>query len=102
MVSTTPFVGGTGFSALAAGAAVAAYSFLGFDAISTLTEETHDAQRNVPRAIVSVAPRRRRDLRGGQLFRHALVSLGGSFDNADSLAADIAKTIGGNLFGRSS
>ena len=28
-----------------------------------------------------------------------LVSPGGSFDNADSLAADIAKTIGGNLFG---
>jgi Gamma-aminobutyrate permease and related permeases len=44
-----------GFSALAAGAAVAAYSFLGFDAISTLTEESYDAERNVPRAIVMVA-----------------------------------------------
>ncbi len=98
VVSTTPFVGGTGFSALAAGAAVAAYSFLGFDAISTLTEETYDAQRNVPRAIVSVA------LVGGAIFVVVsyfvtLVSPGGSFDNADSLAADIAKTIGGNLFG---
>lgn len=28
-----------------------------------------------------------------------LVSPGGTFDNADSLAADIAKTIGGSLFG---
>jgi amino acid transporter len=98
LVSTTPFTGGTGFTALAAGAAVAAYSFLGFDAVSTLTEETHDAERNVPRAIVLVA------LIGGTIFVVVtyfvtLVSPGGSFDNADSLASDIAKTIGGSLFG---
>jgi amino acid transporter len=98
LVSTTPFIGGTGFSALAAGAAVAAYSFLGFDAVSTLTEETYDAERNVPRAIVLVA------LIGGAIFIVVtyfvtLVSPGGSFDNADSLAADIAKTVGGSLFG---
>ena len=62
LVSTTPFTGGGGFSALAAGAAVAAYSFLGFDAISTLTEESYDAERNVPRAIVLVA------LIGGGIF----------------------------------
>ncbi len=98
LVSTTPFSGGGGFGALAAGAAVAAYSFLGFDAISTLTEEAHDAERNVPRAIVLVA------LIGGTIFIIVtyfvtLVSPGGTFDNADSLASDIAKTIGGNLFG---
>ena len=46
LVSIKPFTGDSGFAALAAGAAVAAYSFLGFDAISTLTEETHDAERN--------------------------------------------------------
>jgi amino acid transporter len=98
LLSTTPFTGGGGFGALAAGAAVAAYSFLGFDAISTLTEESHDAERNVPRAIVLVA------LIGGGIFIIVtyfvtLVSPGGSFQNADSLAADIAKTIGGSLFG---
>jgi putrescine importer len=95
---TTPFTGGGGFSALAAGAAVAAYSFLGFDAISTLTEESHDAERNVPRAIVLVA------LVGGAIFIVVtyfvtLVSPGGKFGNVDSLASDIAKTIGGTLFG---
>jgi amino acid transporter len=98
LASTTPFTGGGGFSALAAGAAVAAYSFLGFDAISTLTEESHDAERNVPRAIVLVA------LIGGAIFIVVtyfvtLVSPGGTFANSESLASDIAKTIGGSLFG---
>lgn len=97
LVSTVPFTGG-GFAALTAGAAVAAYSFLGFDAISTLTEEAYDAERNVPRAIVLVA------LLGGAIFIGVtyfvtLVSPGGTFDNVDSLAADVAKTIGGSLFG---
>ena len=82
LVSTTPFTGGGGFSALAAGAAVAAYSFLGFDAISTLTEESHDAERNVPRAIVLVA------LIGGGIFIVVtyfvtLVSPGGTFANSN-------------------
>jgi len=98
LVSVTPFVGGGGFSAIAAGAAVAAYSFLGFDAISTLTEETYDAERTIPKAIVLVA------FIGGAIFIVVtyfvtLVSPGGTFDNADSLAADIAKTIGSSLFG---
>jgi putrescine importer len=98
LVSVTPFVGGGGFSAIAAGAAVAAYSFLGFDAISTLTEETYDAERTIPKAIVLLA------FIGGAIFIVVtyfvtLVSPGGTFDNADSLAADIAKTIGGSLFG---
>jgi amino acid transporter len=98
LVSIRPFAGVDGFSAIAAGAAVAAYSFLGFDAISTLTEETHDAERNVPRAIVLVA------LIGGAIFIVVtyvvtLVSPGGTFEHPDSLASDIAKTIGGSLFG---
>ena len=98
LVSATPITGAGGFSAIAAGAAVAAYSFLGFDAVSTLTEETHDAERTIPRAIVMVA------LIGGTIFVVVsyfvtLVAPGGSFDNADSLANDIAKTIGGSLFG---
>src|SRR6202171_1611702 len=90
LVSATPFMGGGGFSALAAGAAVAAYSFLGFDAISTLTEESYDAERNVPRAIVLVA------LIGGGIFIVVtyfvtLVSPGGTFANSASLASVIAQ-----------
>ncbi|WP_319445186.1 MULTISPECIES: APC family permease [unclassified Mycobacterium] len=98
LFSLKPFTGDGGFVAIAAGSAVAAYSFLGFDAVSTLTEETHDAQRNIPRAIVLVA------LLGGGIFIVVsyfvtLVAPGGTFDNSDSLASDVAQTIGGSLFG---
>jgi putrescine importer len=98
LFSLKPFTGDGGLVAIAAGSAVAAYSFLGFDAVSTLTEETHDAQRNIPRAIVLVA------LLGGGIFIVVsyfvtLVAPGGTFDNSDSLASDVAETIGGSLFG---
>jgi putrescine importer len=98
LVNAQPFTGDDGFSAIAAGAAIAAYSFLGFDAVSTLTEETRDAERTIPRAIVLVA------LIGGAIYVVVsyfvtLVAPGGHFTHADSLASDVAKTIGGNLFG---
>ncbi|MDT5081494.1 MAG: putrescine importer [Mycobacterium sp.] len=98
LFSLKPFTGDGGFVAIAAGSAVAAYSFLGFDAVSTLTEETHDAERNIPRAIVLVA------LIGGGIFIVVsyfvtLVAPGGTFDNSDSLASNVAETIGGSLFG---
>jgi len=98
LFSLKPFTGDGGLAAIAAGSAVAAYSFLGFDAVSTLTEETHDAERNIPRAIVLVA------LVGGAIFIvvsyfTTLVAPGGTFDNEDSLASDVAKTIGGSVFG---
>lgn len=98
LFSLKPISGAGGFGAVAAGSAVAAYSFLGFDAVSTLTEETYDAHRNIPRAIVLVA------LIAGTIFivvsyLVTLVAPGGSFADADALASDIAKTIGGSLFG---
>jgi amino acid transporter len=98
LFSLKPFTGDGGLGAIAAGSAVAAYSFLGFDAVSTLTEETHDAERTIPRAIVLVA------LIGGVIFVVVayfvtLVAPGGTFDNEESLASDVAKTIGGSLFG---
>lgn len=98
LVSLRPFTGDGGFPAIAAGAAVAAYSFLGFDAVSTLTEETHDAERTIPRAIVLIA------LIGGAIFITvayllSLAAPGSNFPDADSLAEGVAKTIGGSLFG---
>ncbi len=97
LLSANPFTGQGGFSAIASGAAIAAYSFLGFDAVSTLTEDTKDPQRNIPRAILLVA------LVGGIVFvtvayALTLVEPGSTFPNADSLAADTARTIGGSLF----
>ncbi|MGO8658743.1 Putrescine importer PuuP, partial [Rhizobium ruizarguesonis] len=63
LVSVTPFFkADVPFSASIAGAAIAAYSFLGFDAVSTLTEETRDAKRTMPKAILITA------LAGGLIF----------------------------------
>jgi putrescine importer len=85
-------------SAVVAGGAVAAYSFIGFDAVSTFAEEAVDPRRTVPRAIVLTAAI------AGLIFVVVsyvvqLVHPGGSFANPDSAALDIARTIGGDLFG---
>ena len=99
LASAGPFTGtGAGFAGIAGGAAIAAYSFLGFDAVTTLTEETVEPRRTVPRAIMLVA------LIGGGIFILVsyvtqLVHPGGTFDSPDTAAFDIAVTIGGNLFG---
>jgi putrescine importer len=99
LFSVSPFVGeGAEFGGVVAAAAIAAYSFLGFDAVTTLTEEAVDPTRTVPRAIFLVA------LIGGGIFVVVayftqLVHPGGVFDAPDSAAFDIAVTIGGNLFG---
>ncbi|HEX5407841.1 MAG TPA: APC family permease [Pseudonocardiaceae bacterium] len=86
----------TTVSAVAAGAAIAAYSFLGFDAITTLTEETKDPKRTIPRAIVLVT------VIGGAIFVIAsyatqLVALRLHVNDPNSAAFDIASDIGGRL-----
>lgn len=98
LFSLQPFVGeGAGLSAIAAGAAVAAYAFLGFDAVTTLTEETIDPKRNIPRAVILTA------LIGGGIYvlvgyTTQLVHPGGAFANPDAAAFEIAATIGADLF----
>lgn len=79
------------------GAAIACYSYLGFDAVSTLTEETRDAVRVVPRAIVLVT------LTGGLIFIGTayfvqLAHPAYDFADADSAASEIARNIGGDMF----
>lgn len=99
LVSAAPFLGtDAGFAGIAGGAAIAAYSFLGFDAVTTLTEETIEPRRTVPKAILLVA------LIGGGIFVLVsyvtqLVHPGGVFANGDAAAAEIALRIGGNVFG---
>lgn len=79
------------------GAAIACYSFLGFDAVSTLTEETRDARRTIPRAIMLIT------LIGGLIFVGVsyfvqVAHPSFQFDNVDSAAYEIARNIGGDLF----
>jgi amino acid transporter len=85
------------FMATMSGAAIAAYSYLGFDAVSTLTEETIDPRRNMPRAILWIA------LIGGAIFVLAAYSMqlahpGTIFHDTDSAAFEVARTIGGDVF----
>jgi putrescine importer len=87
----------TTLSGIAGGAALAAYSYLGFDAVTTLTEETVDARKTIPKAIMLVI------ILGGSMFILAsyttqLVHPGGVFKNVDAAALDIAKQIGTQLF----
>lgn len=98
LVSAEPFTGqGSSLSAMVAGAAVAAYSFLGFDAVTTFSEETKDPERTMPKAIMLIA------LLGGLIFIVVsyclqLVHPGYAFDDSSSAAYEIAQQIGGNLF----
>ena len=86
-----------GLSLITAGAAIACYSFLGFDAVTTLTEETIDARRVIPKAILLVT------LIGGGIFVGSsyfvqLAHPGFAFASVDSGATEIAKNIGGDVF----
>lgn len=87
----------TTVAAIAGGAAIAAYSFIGFDAITTLTEETRDPSRTMPRAVLTVI------LFVGALFilvsyAAQLAHPGAEFDDPATAALQIATEIGGNLF----
>ncbi len=99
LFSLTPFLGSDNASLpiLMAGAAVACYSFLGFDAVTTLTEETKDPQRTLPRAILLIT------LLGGLIFIVVsycvqLAAPGFDFANPDAAAYTIARNIGGDVF----
>lgn len=100
LLSINPFVNGSvPLSAVIAGSAILCLSFLGFDAVSTLSEETINSERTIPKAIVLVT------LIGGALFiivsyvAHMVYPDFNSFKNPDSAASEIAEYIGGSLFG---
>jgi putrescine importer len=98
-ITAAPFWNSTStISAVSAGAALTAYSFIGFDAVSTFAEETVEPRKTVPRAIVLTA------VMAGLIFILVayvvqLVHPSGTFQNAASAPLDIAKQIGGDLFG---
>ncbi|NVK72287.1 MAG: APC family permease [Oceanospirillaceae bacterium] len=90
--STTPNI-----NLIFVGAAVACYSFLGFDAVSTMAEDTKDPKDNVPKAILWVT------ILGGLIFAVSSYIVGSAFPDisvfqADSAAADMATQVGGIMF----
>jgi amino acid transporter len=94
----TPFFNGQmQMPLIMSGAAIACYSFLGFDAVSTLTEETRDPRRTIPRAIMLIT------LIGGLIFVGVsyfvqIAHPSFEFTDVDSAAYEIARNIGGDLF----
>ena len=81
----------------AKGASLAALSFLGFDAITTLSEEARKPTRDVPRALVLVA------VIIGFIFVAAaflaqLVEPDPTIKNASSAGLQLARMIGGDMF----
>jgi amino acid transporter len=82
---------------VSAAAAIAAYSYLGFDAVTTLAEETKNPKRNIPRAVVLVIAI------GGAMFIVVayvmqLVHPGDMFDDAQSAAYGMSIDVGGQFF----
>lgn len=79
------------------GAAILCLSFLGFDAVSTMAEETPDPRRTIPLAIMVVS------LLGGLLFlvvsyfAQLVFPEWGSFADPDSASVDVMRRVGGEL-----
>lgn len=94
-----PFTGdGTapGFSPIFAGAAILCLSFLGFDAVSTLSEEAKDPKRTVPQAIMIAT------VASGLIFvvlsyLGQLVFPSNEFADVDSGSLDVMVTAGGQF-----
>lgn len=87
-----PFAVLPDFSAVVAGSAILALSFLGFDAVSTLAEEAKNPRRSVPRAVLLTV------LVGGVLF--VFVTWVGSMVWPDSATFTNLDTAPHELFGR--
>lgn len=92
------FGGDATLALLFSGAAVLCYSFLGFDAVSSLAEETRDAKRTIPKAIMLVT------LLGGVLFivvsavSNLAVPDWTSYSSPDAAANDVTFAVGGQWF----
>lgn len=88
---------GNHISPILAGAAIACYSFLGFDAVTTLAEETNNPRKTIPKAIMLIT------IIGGCLFVLVAYVLSitipnfNAIHNTESAAFEIAKIVGGNF-----
>jgi amino acid transporter len=87
-----------GIGVLFAGAATLCLSFLGFDAVSTLAEETKEPKRDVPRAIMITT------IAAGVIFfglsyLSQLAFPSNAFTDVDSAALDVMTSVGGQFLG---
>ncbi len=85
-----------GLSPLLAGAAILCLSFLGFDSVSTLSEEAKDPKVSVPRAIM-IATILSGLIFFGLSYIAQLVFTSNQFSDVDSAALDVMKQAGGQF-----
>lgn len=99
LLSARPFIGGDAdFAALAGGASILALAFLGFDAVTTMSEETVDSRKTVSRGVLLVA------LFGGVFFivttyvMQVFMPDAAQPEGDASLASAMAAMVGGPAF----
>lgn len=99
LISSLPFINPEVNSTLVlAGVPLLIFSFLGFDAVTTLSEEAIEPRKNLPKAIFLIL------LVAGTVFITLSYFIQlvhpdySSFSDPDSAAIEIATFIGGNLF----
>ncbi|MBF8795003.1 APC family permease [Pseudomonas monteilii] len=85
------------FAGLTVAAAIAAYSLLGFDAVTTLAEEAERPQRDIPRAVILVISL------GGLLFTAVAYIMqlshpSGLFADPETATYSMSITVGGQFF----
>ncbi|WP_138494879.1 APC family permease [Paenibacillus pinistramenti] len=86
---------GVSFSTILAGASLVCFSFLGFDSVTTMAEETKEPKKTIPRAIMAIV------LIAGVLYfvtAYLIQQMYPSFtfSNADSAGFELMQTIGGS------
>ncbi|WP_141431076.1 APC family permease [Bacillus sp. 03113] len=92
------FSGDMQLSSLITGATVLCFSFLGFDAVTTYSEETENPKKTIPKAIFLTA------IIGGVIFivasyfTQALYPHVDAFKDPDATAPEIALYLGGKFF----
>ncbi|WP_416828254.1 APC family permease [Ectobacillus polymachus] len=92
------FSAGMNYSVLITGATILCFSFLGFDAVTTLAEETPNPKKTIPKAIFLTA------LWGGIIFITASFFIQlffpdmSRFKEPDAALPEIALYVGGKLF----
>lgn len=91
------FTGSGDLGSLFTGAAILCLSFLGFDAVSTLSEEARNPQRDVPRAVLAVT------FVGGLTFitlsfvAYLVIPDWRSFADIDTASAEVMQSAGGQF-----
>ncbi|MGJ7922866.1 APC family permease [Neobacillus sp. LXY-4] len=97
LFSLTPFFGeDVSFSAVFSGAALICFCFLGFDAVTTMAEETIDAKRTIPKAIfLIVLIAASMYIAIAYLTQVAYPDF--TFTNPDNAAYSLVQLVGGNL-----